>query len=466
MVKKLPFIGVLSLLFLCVHLSAQTPPGEKKRFTSEDKQFNDWHVALFIGGNALQNSDLVSTNKGHFTPGYDFQLQLTKEITHAFGMSLLIQTGKTFQYAEGPHIDYTGRWEGKTSYTGGTILGHINLSQLLRRMDNRTDLRWAAHFYGGLGLITYETTRRSVGGPYPNWSVIDKVGFDERSVFSQIGLGLKYKLNPKFDLELRGMYVMSGDEEFDASGAPVPGKFTLADTEEGRDDNLVTVSLGIHYKIGRHKKSLQWADPKTATSKSNSEDILCSDQDEDGVCDFQDKCPDTPAGIRVDGTGCPFDADGDGVPDSIDECPTIAGPPTNNGCPLDVIKAEIETIIENLNELIHGIDFDYKSAVIRPISYSKLNAIFDVLQSHPDYRFYVESHTDASGSEQDNQTLSQQRAEAVVRYLVNKGVPATQIIPVGKGETDLKYPECNPASNCPTWKNIENRRVLFKEYTD
>ena len=45
------------------------------------------------------------------------------------------------------------------------------------------------------------------------------------------------------------------------------------------------------------------------------------DSDKDGVADYQDKCANTPAGVRVDATGCPIDSDGDGVPDARDRCP-------------------------------------------------------------------------------------------------------------------------------------------------
>jgi outer membrane protein OmpA-like peptidoglycan-associated protein len=62
-----------------------------------------------------------------------------------------------------------------------------------------------------------------------------------------------------------------------------------------------------------------------------------SDSDRDGVADGVDQCPNTPAGAHVDPTGCPTDADADGVPDGIDECPTT---PTGvrvdaKGCPVD-----------------------------------------------------------------------------------------------------------------------------------
>src|SRR5690606_23263595 len=101
---------------------------------------------------------------------------------------------------------------------------------------------------------------------YNNWNTIHDVSFNDRSFFAQVGTGLRYKLSPKFDLEMRAMYVMTGDEEFDASGDPVPGQWSLADIEEGRDDNMITLSLGLHYKIGRHKESLQWHDPLTSIS--------------------------------------------------------------------------------------------------------------------------------------------------------------------------------------------------------
>jgi outer membrane protein OmpA-like peptidoglycan-associated protein len=60
------------------------------------------------------------------------------------------------------------------------------------------------------------------------------------------------------------------------------------------------------------------------------------DSDKDGVADYQDKCANTPAGVKVDATGCPLDSDGDGVNDSVDRCPnTPRGERVDaNGCPL------------------------------------------------------------------------------------------------------------------------------------
>lgn len=478
MKKKLQLI-VLSLFFISGNAISQENNSENesstftrntKSFTNADKKFNDWSIAIYGGGNLLQGTDLVSWGS-KITPGYDVQVQLTKQMTHAVGIGLMYQMGETNQFNEGmQHFDSYYAWEGKTKYQAVTILGDINLSSLLRRKDNQSPYRWAQHLYAGVGILGYETSRIALDSPegfkYHDWRVVTDQDLSSFSVFWQLGTGLMYKLSPRFDLEMRAMYVLTGDEEFDASGPPEPGVMTLADYEEGRDDNMITLSLGVHYKLGRHDEHLRWHDPlkDLVIAPAPSESGPCPDTDNDGVCDAQDKCPNTPDGMKVDGAGCPLDADGDGVPDSVDECPTIPGPPTNNGCPLPVVEVSIENIIDNLNQLLEGIEFDYDKDVIRTISYPKLNAAFDVLEAHPNYRFYVEGHTDAAGSAQYNQDLSERRAASVVRYLVNKGIPASQLIPVGKGESELKHPECDPVSNCQPWKNLENRRVIFKEY--
>lgn len=56
------------------------------------------------------------------------------------------------------------------------------------------------------------------------------------------------------------------------------------------------------------------------------------DGDGDGVKNKRDKCPSTPPGVMVDGTGCPVDTDKDGVADYLDKCPTLPGAEGMNGC--------------------------------------------------------------------------------------------------------------------------------------
>ncbi|WP_311136864.1 OmpA family protein [Hymenobacter sublimis] len=76
------------------------------------------------------------------------------------------------------------------------------------------------------------------------------------------------------------------------------------------DDRFLQHTVGLNFALGKAK-----------------------DTDNDGVSDRKDKCPDTPAGVAVDETGCPLDGDKDGVPDYQDQCPTEAGTAAMQGCP-------------------------------------------------------------------------------------------------------------------------------------
>jgi OOP family OmpA-OmpF porin len=57
-----------------------------------------------------------------------------------------------------------------------------------------------------------------------------------------------------------------------------------------------------------------------------------NDLDGDGIKNKRDKCPGTPAGVKVDENGCPFDTDKDGVADYLDKCPDVPGSADMNGC--------------------------------------------------------------------------------------------------------------------------------------
>ena len=72
--------------------------------------------------------------------------------------------------------------------------------------------------------------------------------------------------------------------------------------------------------------------PLAAQVQTPSKYEMKKDSDGDGVKNKRDKCPSTPPGVKVDGTGCPVDTDKDGVPDYLDKCPAIPGSVAMNGC--------------------------------------------------------------------------------------------------------------------------------------
>lgn len=174
------------------------------------------------------------------------------------------------------------------------------------------------------------------------------------------------------------------------------------------------------------------------------------DSDGDGLNDVSDFCPHEPG--PVDNNGCPIpDGDGDGVNDREDKCPTVAGSKENNGCP--VIKQEV---VEKVNYAAKEIFFRVGSDKLAPASYTALNEVVEILKQDTALRLSVEGHSDNVGNPASNLTLSQKRADAVKRYLVQKGINANRLEAKGFGS------EKPVADNNTPEGRAANRRVELK----
>ena len=84
--------------------------------------------------------------------------------------------------------------------------------------------------------------------------------------------------------------------------------------------------------------------------------------------------------------------------------------------------------------VIHGINFDVDSDVLRSDATPALERVLAALQSVGDLSVVIEGHTDSDGSDEHNLDLSQRRAEAVVAWLVERGITDSRLRPVGLGE--------------------------------
>jgi outer membrane protein OmpA-like peptidoglycan-associated protein len=105
--------------------------------------------------------------------------------------------------------------------------------------------------------------------------------------------------------------------------------------------------------------------------------------------------------------------------------------------------------------ITHGINFDIDKATIRPESMGTLNVIVQVMKENPDLKFDVEGHTDNSGAAAHNQTLSQQRSDAVRAQLVSMGIDASRLTAKGFGDTKPISDNSSPEGRA------NNRRVEF-----
>ena len=88
--------------------------------------------------------------------------------------------------------------------------------------------------------------------------------------------------------------------------------------------------------------------------------------------------------------------------------------------------------------LIDNIFYDFDKATLRPESQEALDNLIALLNENPNVTIELSAHTDARGSDQYNERLSQRRAESVVNYLIEHGIAADRLSPVGYGEKKPK----------------------------
>jgi OmpA-OmpF porin, OOP family len=139
------------------------------------------------------------------------------------------------------------------------------------------------------------------------------------------------------------------------------------------------------------------------------------DADKDGVTDDIDQCPNTPPGVAVDARGCPQ-------------------------------KGSIT---------LEGVTFDVNSANLTGQSMPVLNELAAGLKKYPRLRVELQGHTDNSGADAYNLTLSQKRANSVREYLLQQGVPGAQLSAKGYGESQPIESNTTPDGRA------KNRRVVM-----
>lgn len=446
--------------------------GSKNRtFKQENKKFNDWSVSVGVGTPLVQSADLTSIKNGSGENqfGYSAYISVDKAITHAFGVSLQYDLGETKQglakIKEGTAIDNVGA---KTKYQAISILGDVNFSNLLRRVDNRSPYKWALHGYAGIGVLSYKAYRQDKGATTA--PLITDQKFSIGSLFAQAGAGVKYKVNKRIDVEGRLMYVVTGDDSFDGGGAPYD---PINMRQEQTSDNFFNATLGVSLKLGKHESHLMWHDPlqeiyyKLDLLENKKVDLqVCKkgDKDGDGVCDDWDRELNTPEGARVDGAGIALDADLDGVIDLNDKCVTVPGPVENNGCPKEAPKKDKNKLAEDIELALKDLLFDFNKSAIRVESSPKLDLAAEIIKGSEGGTYLLIGHTDKKGLDSYNLALSRSRAAEVMKELEKRGVDPAQVKSRGLGEAQARVSENASDEERQSDRKVEVKYVLDSDW--
>ncbi|MFD2229391.1 OmpA family protein [Alkalimarinus sediminis] len=175
--------------------------------------------------------------------------------------------------------------------------------------------------------------------------------------------------------------------------------------------------------------------------------VAPKDSDNDGVADSADQCPNTPAGRTVDANGCELDADGDSVVDGADKCPE-----TPEGAKVDETGCSL-AIAETITQTLH-VKFPNNSSIVPSSAKPEIKELSVFMTSYPATKVTIEGHTDSSGEAKYNQYLSEKRAKAIAKILVEDyGIESSRVDAIGYGE------EKPIADNTSAEGRKQNRRV-------
>jgi outer membrane protein OmpA-like peptidoglycan-associated protein len=130
-------------------------------------------------------------------------------------------------------------------------------------------------------------------------------------------------------------------------------------------------------------------------------------------------------------------------------------------------REEIAAMLKDKPKIDLEINFEYNSAQISAKSLASVEALGRALSSSDlkGSTFVVAGHTDAAGGEGYNQDLSERRADAIKRYLVDKyGINGTDLVTVGYGKSKLKDPNqpMAEANRRVQVVNMENKATASK----
>jgi outer membrane protein OmpA-like peptidoglycan-associated protein/tetratricopeptide (TPR) repeat protein len=111
---------------------------------------------------------------------------------------------------------------------------------------------------------------------------------------------------------------------------------------------------------------------------------------------------------------------------------------------------------------LKNIFFDFDKATLRPESNVELTNIVNIMKNNPNIKIQISSHTDNKGNDAYNQQLSDERAQAVVNHLIEKGINTNRMKAKGYGETTPVASNENPdGTDNPEGRQL-NRRVEFE----
>lgn len=471
--KKVSLIALLVIAGFLSKVSAQYNP---KASYDGPYKLNTWAVSAHIGPSqfygdlreydfwpvTLQNFDSQSE-----AGTLNFGVTVHKQLSHLFGARLDFNTGNLRGMKRRIYFSYF-----RGNYSQLDLSGTVNLKSLLLGPNKMK--RWKADVSVGVGQMFYSAKAYELGTGRLQRSVsstndwVIPIGFEvSYELNKNIDLGLEFRANhvntEKLDATIGGdaSSIYNGGGNLIGNGGSVPRGTSSLDMW-GYGGIVLTYKLGknkaqVTKKDGKWSYApdagnvyhLRYTDPKLlvkppkiltlaemdSVAKANRpKDIdpkLLIDTDGDGVADFFDKEPTTPAGSVVSGAGQKIDFD-------------------------KYIASAMPNGDFNCTEIFANVLFDTDKNELRPEYQDMLSKVVELLNKSK-CRLQLAGHADRRSNDRYNMGLSQRRVDMVKNYLISAGLKDANKIIIDY------YGSFKPIADNMTKDGLKkNRRVELK----
>jgi len=372
-----------------------------------------------LGGGSVKAEEFKSIGYGAF---------VKKQILPALGLQADFLRGeiKTLNAASTIEQKNSINWS-------GSLTAVLNIANFSLNTENAVLIPYVK---AGAGYMSSDSQVGTVQAftDREGWFIPTGVGF-KFGVSKGINIDLGYDINfIKSSPTVKGVY---NESRFSYAHAGL--EFALGNKENSQLQNYSAVAdlrKQSAEESAELRRALSTAEQNAARDREQYAKDL-ADDDNDGVANKFDKCPGTPSGTVVDGSGCP-----------------LAAPTTKVIKETTVITEADRKVVR---DAISNLEFDLGKSTIRSKSYTTLNRVATLLMEK-NFSLKLAGHTDNTGGRELNLRLSKDRAESVKAYLVSQGANASRIEATGYG------PDQPIATNKSASGRQANRRVEFTLY--
>ncbi|MFA9191602.1 OmpA family protein [Flavobacterium sp. FZUC8N2.13] len=413
-------IATVSLLLITFAATAQNMGTTSTERSVDVNAYNKWSIELNAGVN--KTTGAMTTGFYTATPNlFHADLGVRYMFNPKFGLKLDFGYDKLKEGNESFAFD--------SNYLRTDLQGIINLGRVLNfeTWTNRIGLLG----HGGFGV-----------------SMLTSDGFNGEDYMANgiAGLTTQYRISNSVALTADFTGIINGNQSYNFDGMSQ----TNAKAFNG---SIFNASLGLTFYLGKNEKHADWiGDSDKYDALENRVELIETsliDSDKDGVADLYDLEPNSVAGVAVNTKGQSIDNNQNGVPDELESYLDKRFAQNSN------TNLNNNTVEELINGGYVNVYFDFNSSKPTNASLSGVDFLIKYLKNNPSKSAEIIGYADEVGNSSYNQTLSQQRAEAVKNIVTNAGIDASRLTVKGNGEDN------SVNKNSPEARQIV-RRVTFK----